>query len=71
MNSSSAFKVECRNYSHDVSNCIFKFLINNQYTDVTLSAEGKFMDCHRLVLASLSPYFDLSSSTILIQLVFS
>lgn len=36
-------------------------IISGQYTDCVLSAEGIFVPCHQVVLASCSPYFDVSS----------
>lgn len=38
----------------------FEFYLGNDFTDCLLSAEGNYLACHQIVLATSSPYFDVS-----------
>lgn len=38
----------------------YEFFKQSSYTDVTICSEGFFVPCHQIILASCSPYFDVS-----------
>jgi BTB/POZ domain len=40
----------------------FEMLNRESFVDVTLIADGRFMQCHKLVLAASSGYFEVSLS---------
>lgn len=56
----SAYNAEYPAYDQMLKPAIFNFFKTNQFTDITLSAEGKFVHCHQVVLAAISPYFEVS-----------
>lgn len=55
-----AYNLECPAYNESMTLGISNFFKTNQFTDVTLSAEGKFVRSHQVVLAAISPYFEVS-----------
>lgn len=60
------YEVKWLEMPEKMSSSYFEFLKNKNFTDCTLSADGKFIQAHRVVLASSSHYFKVISM-ILIQ----
>lgn len=52
-----------------MTSSIFDFLKHKNFTDCTLSADGKFIQAHRIVLASSSRYFKVISISLIESLV--
>lgn len=43
-----------------VKTSCYEFFQQGCYSDVTICSEGFFVPCHQIILASCSPYFDVS-----------
>ena len=51
------------NNHHDVlASCLYSQLEEQNFIDVTLAAEGKYVNAHRLILCSSSPYFKVHNN---------
>ena len=48
------------NHLNTISQLLGEFLNNKSLCDVTLSAEGQTISCHRVILAACSTYFQVS-----------
>lgn len=59
-NVSSPYKVCWPQRDQIVSSSCYDYYKKSAFTDVTLSAEGIFIPCHQIILASCSTYFDVS-----------
>lgn len=58
MENSNSFLLKWNNYSSVLNFNFAAFFDKKKYTDVVLSAEGKFISAHKVVLAACSPYFE-------------
>lgn len=50
-------------YSRDLADGLEKLLIDDKYCDFTVTAGGQDFGCHRVILAALSPYFEVMFDT--------
>lgn len=57
------YEVKWFDMPEKMSSSFYNFLKHKNFTDCTLSAEGKFIQAHRVVLASSSHYFKVISIT--------
>ncbi|CAG0907027.1 unnamed protein product, partial [Cyprideis torosa] len=57
MSSAEEFNVLWNNHLNTISQLLGEFLNKQTLCDVTLSAEGQTISCHRVILAACSPYF--------------
>lgn len=48
-----------QNNSRNNNSQIFSFLQDEKLTDVTLTADGKMVKAHKLILAAASKYFEV------------
>lgn len=54
----AVYKVRWDNYVKSLSTGLIESLQEREFVDVTLVADGHFIKAHRLVLASISSYFN-------------
>ncbi|CAG0881308.1 unnamed protein product [Cyprideis torosa] len=57
MSSAEEFNLRWNNHLNTISQLLGEFLNNKSLCDVTLSAEGQTISCHRVILAACSTYF--------------
>lgn len=57
MGSAEEFNLRWNNHLNTISQLLGEFLNNKSLCDVTLSAEGQTISCHRVILAACSTYF--------------
>ncbi|XP_076114602.1 kelch-like protein 24a [Mytilus galloprovincialis] len=50
-------------YSTDLANGLWKLKIDDKYADFTISINGREFKCHKVILASLSEYFEVMFDT--------
>ncbi|CRK88315.1 CLUMA_CG002094, isoform A [Clunio marinus] len=50
--------VKCESYTNSIVPRIYNHLIQGSYGDCVLSAEGKFIRCHKIILSISSEYFE-------------
>lgn len=51
--------VKCDNYASSVSARLYEHLVKGNLGDCLLSAEGKFIRAHKLMLSITSEYFEV------------
>jgi len=51
------YSLKWTNYQRNVTSSFKTLLENEEFVDVTISAEGKSCSAHRVVLSAASPYF--------------
>lgn len=52
--------VKWRNHKETMTEHFFEMLHTNNLTDCAISADGRSISAHRLILAAASPYFRVS-----------
>jgi len=57
MSAAEEFNLRWNNHLNTISQLLSEFLNNKSLCDVTLSAEGQTISCHRVILAACSTYF--------------
>lgn len=53
--------VRIQNYGQFLSSQVFGMFRDKRFTDCSISAGGQIIEAHRIVLASASPYLQVSS----------
>ena len=51
------FNLRWNNFQSSISSALHEQLLDEELVDVTLSAEGRTVGAHRVVLSACSPYF--------------
>lgn len=54
------YEIKWLEMANATQSSFFDFLKNREFCDCTLSAEGKFIEAHRVILASSCLYFKVS-----------
>ena len=60
----SGICLKWNNHHNTLVTLLHSLLENKKLVDVTIAAEGKFINVHRLVLCASSPYFEVHHTTV-------
>jgi len=65
VNEVEGYCLRWNNHEQSLIDVLQSLYLEQSFVDVTLAAEGKSIQVHRLVLSACSPYFQVPSTTIL------